>query len=75
MKVKVLITEAELKSMGITKEQLGQIALEQIQDADVRGMRITYQTEVEVETIVESEIEQTWSQYTYPSLDTLQNKK
>lgn len=77
MKLKVLITEEELKIMGITKEELGQIALEQIQDADVRGMRITYQTEieVEVETIRESEVEQKWSQYTYPALNVKDNKK
>lgn len=76
MKVKVLITEEELKLMGVTKEQLGQIALSQIQGSDVKGVKITDQTEVEVETILDSEIEQKWSQYTYPSLMTnnLENK-
>lgn len=75
MKVKVLVTEEELKLMGITKEQLGEIVLEQLDDTDVKGMRICHQTELEVETILEAEIEQKWSQYTYPSLNTDNQKK
>lgn len=68
MKVKVLVTQEELKLMGISEEQLGQIVLEQLDDTDVKGMRICHQTELEVETILESEVEQKWSQYIYPSL-------
>lgn len=58
----------------MTEEQLGQIVLEQLDDTDVKGMRICHQTELEVETILHSEVEQKLFR-PYPALKTKDKRK
>lgn len=64
MKIKVIITKEELTLLKITKEELSDIIIAQINDTDVNNIRMNYQAKVEVETVIENE----YVRYNYPSL-------